>query len=61
MIQKAYNDVVEAQGTVANVFSRGILSTSRSNDKRRLIVGCFNHATEVFIATKCWAEPVLCS
>ena len=32
-------DVVEAHATVANLFYQGNLSTSRSNDKRRLIVG----------------------
>ena len=36
-------DVVVAYAMVANVFSRGMLSTSHNNDKRRLIVGRFNH------------------
>ena len=35
-------DVVEAHATVANFLSR-YLSTSRTNDKRKLIVELFNH------------------
>ena len=35
--------MVEAHAMVANFFSRDILSTSCSNDKRMLMVGRFDH------------------